>query len=398
VSHHGLFSSSFITPFLSALGMTSKLSDHFLRSALIDAVRTVLHVPAVHRKFATMNGEASITALKLLMKLHHDPHPWDDYWRTVAVERPLRDAWWEERNLLPLLHRVEVPVYLGCDWQNVPLHLPSTFPAFNALTNSKHVRVAMLGDYGLTWPWESLHVEALAWFDHWLKGKDTGILEGPRIRYVLPEVEGFREADSWPLPGTTHRALALRADGSLAEDEGDSGTRAMMTLGAGLNRDHASETDPPALLTWASAPLDRDLDMVGPIEMVLDAAASAMDTAFIATLQDVDPSGSATDVTAGYLRASLRDVDEAASAPGEPVLPCRAFQAVPVGQVVRYRIPLVDNARRFKAGHRIQLVLTGDDQNPDAPAIMGFRHASVGTSCHTIVHSSSRLLLPVSTG
>jgi hypothetical protein len=27
-----------------------------------------------------------------------------------------------------------VPVYLGCDWQNVPLHLPSTFPAFNALT------------------------------------------------------------------------------------------------------------------------------------------------------------------------------------------------------------------------------------------------------------------------
>ena len=395
--HHGLFSSSFITPFLSVLGMTSKLSDTFLRSTLVDAVRAVLHLPAVHRKFATMNGEASITALKLLMKLHHDPHPWDDYWRTIAVERPLRDAWWEDRNLMPLLHRIEVPVYLGCDWQNVPLHLPSTFKAFNALSGSKHVRVAMLGDNGLTWPWESLHVEALAWYDHWLKGRDTGILEGPRIRYILPGAEGFREADSWPVPGVTYRAYALQADGGLAADEGVAGDRAMMTLGAGLNRDHASETDPPAFLTWTSAPLDTDLDMVGPIELTLDAIATAGDTAFIATLQDVDPAGPVVDVSAGYLRASLRAVDEAASKPGAPVLPCTSFEAVPIGQVVRYRIALVDNARRFKAGHSIRLVLTGDDQNADTPAIMGFRHASVGTSCLSTIMSSSRLLLPVLT-
>jgi hypothetical protein len=393
--HHGLFSSSFVTPFLAMVGMTSKLSDTFLRGKLLDAARAVLHLPAVHRKFATMNGEAAVTALKLLMKLHHDPHPWDDIWRTIAVERPLRDAWWDERNLLPLLHRIEVPVYLGCDWQNVPLHLPSTFPAFNALTNSRHVRVAMLGDYGLTWPWESLHVEALAWFDHWLKGSDTGILEGPRIRYVLPGADGFREANSWPVPGVAYRDYALRADGSLAAEEGAAGHRAMMTLGAGLNRDHASETDPPSILVWTSEPLERDLDMIGPVELAVDATATAGDTAFFATLQEVDPSGTATDVTAGYLRASLRKVDPDASRPGAPVLPCTSFEAVPIGQVIRYRIPLVDNARRFKAGHRIRLVLTGDDQNPGAPAIMGFRHASVGTSCLSTILSSSRLLLPI---
>ncbi len=396
--HHGLFSSSFITPFLSMVGMTSKLSDTFLRSTLIGAAREVLHVPAIHRKFGHMNGEAAVAALKLLMKLHHDPHPWDDYWRAIAVEHPLRDEWWEERNLTPLLHKVEVPVYLGCDWQNVPLHLPSTFPAFNALTNSRHVRVAMLGEYGLTWPWESLHVEALAWFDHWLKGSDTGILEGPRIRYALPGADGFNAADSWPVPGMTYRGYALRADGGLATEEGAAGSRAMMTLGAGLNRDHASETDPPAMLVWTGAPLDRDLDLVGPLELVLDAAATAGDTAFIATLQDVDPAGQAADVSAGYLRASLRAVDEAASKPGAPVLPCRNFEAVPIGETVRYRIPLVDNARRFKAGHRIRLVLTGDDQNPETPSIMGFRHASVGTSCVSRILSSSRLLLPILNG
>jgi predicted acyl esterase len=68
--------------------------------------------------------------------------------------------------------------------------------------------------------------------------------------------------------------------------------------------------------------------------------------------------------------------------------------AVPVGEDVEYRIPLVDNARRFAAGDQIRLTVTSDDQNPETPAIMGFRHASVGTSSLNTIRSSSRLVLP----
>jgi hypothetical protein len=50
--------------------------------------------------------------------------------RAIAAEHPFRGTWWDDRNLLPLLDRVEVLVYLGCDWQNVPLHLPHTFMAY----------------------------------------------------------------------------------------------------------------------------------------------------------------------------------------------------------------------------------------------------------------------------
>jgi hypothetical protein len=114
--------------------------------------------------------EAAIVGLNVLLNLHHDPHPWGDLWRAIAAEHPFRDAWWEDRNLLPLLERIKVPVYLGCDWQNVPLHLPHTFTAYERLTNCKHLQVAMIGPHGLAWSWESLHIEALAWFDHWLKG------------------------------------------------------------------------------------------------------------------------------------------------------------------------------------------------------------------------------------
>lgn len=168
-----------------------------------------------------------------------------------------------------------------------------------------------------------------------------------------------------------------------------------MNLGAGLNRVQASETDPPSFLTWDSAPLRENLEIVGPIELQLDAACTAPDTAFIAILYDVDENGRDVLVTAGYLRAGLRRVDESASTPGAPVLPCTSFDAVPIGEKVRYRIPLVPNSRRFRAGHKIRLLLTTDDQNKDIDTPMGIRHGSIGTSSFNTVFSSSRLLLPL---
>jgi predicted acyl esterase len=394
-SHHGLTSSAFITPFLSMMGLTSDRSDAFWRrNPVIAVARRILNTPRVHRKFATMNGEAAVTMMRQLLKLPHDPHPWDDLWLDTMVKHPLRDAWWEERNLLPLLSEVDIPVYLGCDWENVPLHLPSTFTAWKALAHNPNVRMALLGRYGLTWPWESLHHEALAWYDHWLKGADTGIMAGPPVRYVLPGADGWHASDTWP-PPATYRRWALRADGALSDDEGEPGTREYLTLGAGLNRVKPSPIDPPSMLTWTSEPLDTALDVVGDIELRLEASATAADTAWIVTLRDLDPEGAATDVTAGWLRASLRTVADAASHEGAPVVRCEVAVAVPAGQTLTYRIPLVPNARRFAAGHRVQLVLTSDDQNPASPAIMDFRHASVGTSSVNSVSSGSRLLLPV---
>ena len=83
-----------------------------------------------------------------------------------------------------------------------------------------------------------------------------------------------------------HRSLALRADGALGDDEGKSGSRTLMVLGAGLNRVQTSETDPSSSLVWDSEPLAQDLDVVGGIELQLDAVSTAADTAWIAILQD----------------------------------------------------------------------------------------------------------------
>jgi putative CocE/NonD family hydrolase len=394
--HYGLFSSSFMTPWLTMIGVTAPKNAEFWRGHVANAARRILNQPVVHRRLGNINGESAKSVLKLVMKAPYDPHPWDDLWRAVAVDHQTRDGFWDERNALPGLGEVDIPVYIGCDWDNVPMHLSGTFSTWRALAHNPNVRMALLPSGGTTWPWESMHVEALAWFDRHLKDRDTGIDDGPPIRFWLPVAGEWRTATSWP-PPVEFRQLGLGADGALTEEPAE-GSREYLCLGTGLGRPgRASRSDPPHVLYWQTKPLTSDLDVAGDIELRLTATSSASDTAWIVALRDVAADGTATDVTGGWQRASLRAVDEHASRDGAPVIPCRDPQPVPIGQEIEYRIPLVPNARRFAAGHCIQLMLTSDDQPEDVPVFLDYRHAPVGTNARNAISSRSRLLLPVLT-
>jgi uncharacterized protein len=392
--HYGLFSSSFITPWLTMLGVVSPKKDSFWRGPVANTARRVLNEPRVHRKVGNINGESAKGVLQLLMKAPYAADPWDDLWRATAVDHQTRDAFWDGRTVVPVLDQVDIPVYVGCDWDNVPMHLSGTFSAWKGISGNPKARIALLPDGSTTWPWESMHVEALAWFDQHLKGHDTGISDGPPIRYWLPVAEEWRTAEVWP-PTTKFLELGLGSDGTLAEQPAD-GTREYLCLGTGLDRPaRAHRSDPPPVLYWQTKPLPADVDMAGNIELQLTAASTAMDTAWIVMLQDMAPDGSITDVTSGWLRASLREVDVDASAPGAPVLPCRNPQLVPIGEILEYRIPLVPNARRFEKGHRIRVMLTSDDQPKKIPVFLGYRHSPVGNTSRNTVSSTSRLLIPV---
>jgi uncharacterized protein len=392
--HYGLFSSSFISPWLTMIGVTAPKGDSFWRGHVANTARRVLHDPRVHRKVGKINGESAKSVLQVIMKAPYAAHPWDDLWRATAVDHQTRDEFWDQRDALTRLGQVDIPVYLGCDWDNVPMHLPGTFSTWKALAHNPNVRMAMLPDGGTTWPWESMHIEALAWFDRYLKDRDTGITDGPPIRYWLPGAEQWRTSDVWP-PAADYQELGLGADGTLAAQPRD-GSREYLCLGTGLARPpRAHKSDPPSVLYWHTAPLEADLDMAGDIELQLSATSTAMDTAWIVMLRDIAPDGTITNITGGWLRASLRETDPDASRTGAPVLPCRNPQAVPIGVPVDYRIPLVPNARRFAAGHRLQLMITSDDQPKNIPVFLGYRHSPVGTTARNTIHASSRLKVPV---
>lgn len=396
VWHHGLLNAGFISAWLPAVGVLSQRPDAFWRSWRIDVAREVLGIPALHARMQNINGEAIVTVLKKVIHAHYPEHPFGDIWRAVAIEHPTRDTFWDARNTRALLGTVDIPVYLGADWDNVPLHLPSTFAAWKALRHNPKVRMAMLPPGGFAWPWEAMHYEVLAWYDQWLKGRDTGVTDGPPIRYQVPGIDGWRTAADWPPPEATLTPFALRADGSLGPEEGEPGFREYLYLPADSGvPSNANPPDLPSTLAWETQPFDADLAFAGNIELTLEAKITALDTAWIAVLYDVPPDGEPEAVTAGWLRATLSTVDEQRSVPGAPVLDCRTPIALPVGQRVTYRIPVVPNARHLPAGHRLRLVIASADEADKTPTVLGFTHVVVREASRNTIFSASRLWLPL---
>ena len=394
--HHGLFCESFISPWLSAVGILSAKTNDLWRSRKIEVLRSIMSNRHVHARLATVNGEAMTSVLKNLIRGKAAQEPFGRIWQEVAIEHPTYDSYWEDRDCGAALANVDIPVYLSCDWDNVIMHLPGTFTSWKALQHNPNVRMSMLPAGALNWPWESMHSEALAWNDHWLKGADTGIMEGQPIRYYLPGAGEWRTAEAWPPPESTLTGYALRADGELGTTEGESGSRSYVYLPEDFGRPRIVNTpELPDTLHWEIPAGSERLDIAGNIELRLEATITGLDTAWIAVLYDVAADGEATPITGGWLRAMLRRVNEDASVPGAPVVECREPEAMPAAQAVTYRIPVVPNARRIQPGHRLRLALTSSDQGKDAPTILGFRHAPIGGAGVNTIHSSSRLLLPI---
>jgi hypothetical protein len=221
-------------------------------------------------------------------------------------------------------------------------------------------------------------------------------MEGPPIRYQMPGVEGWRTASDWPPPESQLMPFALRADGVLAPDEGEPGFREYLYLPADSGVPaNANAPELPGMLTWETPAFDADLEFAGAIELSLEASITALDTSWIAVLYDVPSDGEPEAITAGWLRAAFSGVDENRSVRGAPVPDCRTPRAVPVGERVSYRIPVVANARRIAAGHRLRIVIASADETDKTPTILGFTHVVVREASRNTIYSGSRLWLPV---
>ena len=147
------------------------------------------------------------------------------------------------------------------------------------------------------------HIEALAWFDHWLKGRDTGILEGPPIRYRLAGTDGWQATDQWPPPGSRITGLPRRLTQNSVRPADAVDTRA-----ARRARSRAPTPSGTPIRAAPARPTDLGVDRaagagrelaVGAIDVVLDAATTALDTAWMFTLQDVASDDTVTSVTPG---------------------------------------------------------------------------------------------------
>lgn len=110
-------------------------------------------------------------------------------------------------------------------------------------------------------------------------------------------------------------------------------------------------------LAYATEPLAEDVVMVGSGSVDLWLGSTADDTDVQVTLSEIRPDGQETYVQNGWLRASHRALDEAASSELRPVQSHREDEAAPLpaGELTLARVELFPFAHAFRAGSRIRI-------------------------------------------
>ena len=196
--------------------------------------------------------------------------------------------------------------------------------------------------------------------------REDAVDSWPTVIYYLMGANEWRAADSWPIREAKPALFYLGPDGTLTSNQPQSPAEPDSytydpddpppTKGGSI----VSFVYPPGsvdvsdvqqrsdVLTYTTEPLERDLDVVGPLRMILFASSSAVDTDFVARLTDVFPDGRAIQLQAGALRTRYRDRE------GEPSF-------LGPGHVYRLEIDMWATANRFKAGHRLRVDISSAD-------------------------------------
>jgi len=348
----------------------------------------------------------------------------------LAVRRhPTYDRFWRERAAAENLHRIRVPVFSIGVWRKVDLHLNGNITGFQRAGGPRKLLVfgsanvhAAVQDFSSV----AFHEKyLLPFYDRYLKGKDTGYEAEPGVRWFASGAEGLRSAASWPPGDVAYRTYYLAAgptgsvaslnDGALNEsaprdeenstpyDYPDPGWRTGV-VGAGPD----GRPDPARrVLTFTSAPLAAELEIAGPIKLVLYASSTQRDTDFVVKLSEQyaqDPEERARGlnprhqiVTKGWLRASHRKTDARLSAEHAPWYTHTAPRPIAPGRVYRFEIAVMPTAHRFARGSRVRLELAnGDSAATEFVFTHEYSPAKIGRD--TIHHDArypSQLALPV---
>lgn len=317
--------------------------------------------------------------------------------------------------------KIKIPYYTGSGAYAYTYKL-HWLGAQNYFQNVKQPRKLLFcGPAHLERPFYEYHDEIIRWYDHWLKGEDTGIMDEPPVRYWLMGANQWRTGADWPLPEIKWTKFYLSHWETLTiEPPRENGGEALRQPDV-FTQMPLTKTDKIERLRYMTAPLAEDLTIAGPISLTLHAAIDQDDTNWIVVLKDIGPDVSVRtardgerqlpsdlperELTRGWLKGSYRALNEERSKPGRPFhqLTRGSIKPVTPGEVVEYQIQILATANQFKAGHRICLDITSMDAPNGTGAMTGVEYipyhvCSSRTVTHKIYRDSERpshLLLPI---
>jgi uncharacterized protein len=291
----------------------------------------------------------------------------DEEW----AAHPLHDEYWHSRAVdHDALERSGIPILGYGGWYDIyqrgmpANHVALPEQTWLVMEPNAHIGADYLG---------TLDRGVLAWLDHWVAQRPEAPLPGAKVTsYEMPLDGGaWTEHDRWPPAAAQMQRLHLTGDGVLARDAGEAGASTYEVDpedGTPAYWNTGTRPDDPVLRAWhtqreserlhfATAPLEEDVILAGTVTAYLRAAFSADDGHLVVRLSDVDPDGTATLISTGWLQASHRQGHTALIevAPTEPA---------------SYEVEVWPAHWRIAAGHRLQLSVSSGDVpriHPDAP-------------------------------
>ena len=273
------------------------------------------------------------------------------------LNHPDQDVW---RDSYKVYDTVEVPTLLATGWYD--FFQRCQINDFVAL-QERGVPVKLIvgpGTHGTPPP-----IPVYEWFDYWLKGIDNGIMDEPPIQYYCMEADEWRWADEWPPEEVEYVNYYLREGGVLSTDSStgweepasytyDPMDPVITRGGANLMLSSGSLDQTPVvlgrddILTYTGSPLTEDVEVAGPLTVVLSASSDCLDTDFTAKLIDVHPTGELMLVADGIIRARYRD----SMATPELMEP---------GTVYTITFDIGNISHLFEAGHSIRVDISSSN-------------------------------------
>lgn len=307
------------------------------------------------RSLNTRSGRATPEQRRAFEERTHD---------VVGLRNPLDGPYWQSRSAGPGLPAIHIPVYFGVRWSFASLHLRGAFLGWQGTGNIPK-RMFIGPDPQPNAPHATYHLEALRWYDHWLKDLDTGVMDGEPIQLWIPGLDEWRSESEWPLARTEWRKLYLggfeeSGSGSLTWEANDAA--------------ESSWTVEPGSEDWLwgrpkmiyrTAPFADAVEMTGPLQLDLRLASDAHDADIFVLLLDEAPDGSTRLLTRGWLRASHREVDHQKCRVNQPWHPHKSLAPLQPGEPVVLNIEIIPNSNVYHIGHRLRLEIAGSDSMPE---------------------------------
>ncbi|MBW2609390.1 MAG: CocE/NonD family hydrolase, partial [Deltaproteobacteria bacterium] len=272
-------------------------------------------------------------------------------WFLDVLLHPFDGPFWHARSSYTKYDKVKIPVSLCGNWAPSGRYQP-----FYSFMDPKLDVPKKLTIFGVHWkilrlPYRFANEDSLRWYDHWLKGIDTGVMDEPPVKIFVRGVNRYRFENEWPLARTKWDKIYLRRFGKLeTEPEQDRN----ITPDSLVHEPPDITTAVPSL-SYSTDFISRPMEVTGPITLYLYSAIDQEDANFIAKLWDVLPNGEKIPLANGYLKASRRTLIEKKSKPYQPVHDHTKAVPIKPGEVNEYVIQMQTTSIVFQPGHRMEL-------------------------------------------